>query len=186
MSCRSLGGGHAYGNPTLRKDQEMPKINDSTYPQEPVLVDGSYPATLKEVKEYTKTYEGRESARYAWIFDVEADEDALDDSIEVEIEDWEPSGHYEIAAHTGTTRSTKANSNWQKLGMDVFVPADCEDTDELIGAKCQVLVSSFVGNDGLTKNTVEKIRPSKKVAAGRGKKKEQVEIDESDFDDIPL
>lgn len=167
----------------------MPKINESSYSQGPILVDGLYPIKLKKVEEYTKTYDGKETNRWAWVFDVQADESALDDSVEVEIEGWEPSGHYEVAAHTGTTRSTKANSNWAKLGMDVIVPANVEDTEDLIGVEGTGFVSSFEAADGLTKNTIEKIRPAKK---GKKKetvpasKKDDVEINEQDFDVIPF
>lgn len=177
----------------------MAKLSESTYRQDPVLLDGYYPATLKEVTEYTKTYDGKETPRLAWIFDVEADEDALDDSIEVGIEDWEPTGHYEVAAHTGKNKSTKQNSNWYKLDMDVIVPQGVLDTDVLIGAACIVNVSSFVADDGLTKNTVEKVRKPKKGqkaaktlpeqqkrAADAKKPREEVEIDESDFSDLPF
>jgi hypothetical protein len=144
--------------PKPREEKRMPGLSESTYPQGPVLVDGYYPATLKEVTEYTKTYEGRETVRLAWIFDVEADEDAVDDTIEVEDPEYSFDGHFEIAAHTGAKKSKKANSNWAKLDMDMIVPEDCTDTDDVIGVKCIVNVSNFVGGDGLTKNTIEKTR----------------------------
>ena len=162
----------------------MPGLTESTYPQGPVLVDGYYPATLVEVKEYTKTYDGKETDRLAWVFDVEAPEDAMDDSVEVEDEEWSYDGHFEIAAHTGTNKSKKPNSNWHKLQMSTIVPDDCRDTDEVIGAKCVVNVSSFVSDDNMTKNTIEKIRPAKKGKA-KAAAKAQAEND-AEIDDLPF
>lgn len=172
----------------------MPGLSESTYPQGPVLVDGLYPITLKEVKEYTKTYDGKDSDRLAWIFDVEADESAVDDSIEIEDDDYKFSGHFEIAAHTGVTKSKKANSNWAKLNMDVIVPEDCKNTDDLIGVEAIGYVSSYEGNDGLTKNTIEKIsKPKEGKTAGKSNpvsntanKRDPVDLNEEDFNDIPF
>lgn len=155
----------------------MPQIAESTYPQGPVLVDGYYPATLTEVNEYTKTYEGRESTRLAWIFAVEAGEDAVDDSVEIEDPEYVYDGYFEIAAHTGGKRSTKSNSNWFKLDMDGFVPEGIKDTNDVLGAKCTVNVSSYTHEDGTVKNTIEKIRPPK-TGKGSGKKTAQMKAQE--------
>ena len=145
----------------------MPGLKESTYPQGPILADGYYPATLKEVTEYTKTYDGKESPRLAWIFDVEADEEAIDDAVEIEDEEYTFDGTFEIAAHTGINKSKAANSNWHKLSMSTIVPDDCKNTDDVIGAKCIVNVSSYVGEDNMHKNTIEKIRPPKACKAGK-------------------
>lgn len=164
----------------------MPEIAESTYPQGPVLVDGYYPATLKEVKEHTKIYDGREATRWAWIFDVEADQDAIDDSVKIEDAEYVYDGYFEIAAHTGSKRTTKENSNWFKLDMDVIVPEGLKHTDEVLGAKCIVNVSSFTAKDGTVKNTIEKIRPPKK-GKGSDKKTKQMKAEEQaevDFDDL--
>lgn len=165
----------------------MPGLSESTYPQGPVLVDGLYPIKLKDAKEYTKTYDGKESDRLAWIFDVAAEEDAVDDSIEIEDEEYKFDGHFEVAAHTGVTKSDKPNSNYAKLNMGLIVPDDCKNTDEVIGVEAIGYVSSFVASDGLTKNTIEKISLPKK---GKGKapatKAAPVELNENDFDDIPF
>lgn len=159
-------------------------------------MDGLYPGNLAEVVEYTKTYEGKETPRYAWVFDVQAGDDALDPDIDIEVDDWKPDGHYEIAAHTGVTKSQKANSNWQKLDMGVLVPDNVRNTDEVLGAPCMLFVSSFVGSDGLTKNTIEKVRKPRKgqkwTKPGEDAPDEPSESsaaeseEEKDFADIPF
>lgn len=166
----------------------MPGLSESTYAQGPVLVDGLYPIKLEDAKEYTKTYDGKESERLAWIFDVRAEEDAVDDSVTIEDEDYEFDGHFEIAAHTGKKKSKKANSNWAKLDMDVMVPEDCKNSDDVIGWEGIGYVSSYEASDGLTKNTIEKIRPAKKGKASKSPatKAAPVELNENDFDDIPF
>lgn len=171
----------------------MPKIKDSSYPQGPVLVDGYYPASLKEVKEYTRTYENGTSDRLAWVFDVEAGEDAIDENVEIMIEDFVPDGHYEMAAHTGANRSTKQTSRWKQIELDTIVPEDCTDTDEIVGSRCMVAISSYRDEkDGLVKNSIDKIRPpragkAKAVTGGSAKKKDaEIGVDESDFDEIPF
>lgn len=65
----------------------------TTYPQEPVIVDGIYSATLKDAVTYAaKDFDGNDIQKLAWTFDVEAPEDALDDDVETEIEGWTYSG----------------------------------------------------------------------------------------------
>lgn len=166
----------------------MPEISESTYPQGPVLVDGYYPAQLIDVREYKKTYEGREHDRLAWIFDVQADEGQLDDAIEIEDAQYEFDGHFEVAAYTGARKSNRSNSNWFKLDMNTLVGEGITDTDEVIGARCIVNVSSFTGEDGITKNTIEKIRPPKKNVGGKRAqaKVEEASEKEEDFADLPF
>lgn len=154
----------------------MSLLQEDRYPQGPVLIDGYYPATLAAVNKYTKVYDGKETPRLAWIFDVEAKESAVDDSIEIEDEAYVFHGHFEVAAHTGQKKSKQANSNWHKLSMSTIVPDDCKETDELIGTKCVVNVSSYESDDGLIKNTVEKVRPPKS-----SKKDEDFEADMADL-----
>lgn len=62
------------------------------------------------------------------------------------------------------------------------------DTDELAGLSCEAFIEEGENADGEPKNFVRKLRPAKKTKAGRGAKAEkaEVEIDESDFDNIPL
>lgn len=167
----------------------MPKI-ETGFPQEPVLIEDRYPATLKDVQEYTSIYEGVESQRLAWIFDVVADEDAIDDSIEIEIEGYEFSGHFEVARHTSFATGPKSNMRPLLEALVGEVPQKL-DTDDLIGLPCIVDVTSYETKGGQIRNVIEKVRPPKK-GQQRGRPKSPAlpsgaaDVDESDFDDIPI
>jgi hypothetical protein len=172
----------------------MPEIKTS-YPQEPVLLEDRYPATLKEVSEYTATYEGKETEKLAWIFDVEAPEDAIDPDVEIEIEDWEYSGKFEVARHTSYATGPKSNLRPLLEALLGEVPKKL-NTDDLIGLPAMVYVVSYETKGGQTANVIEKVSPPKKEQkAGKPKTKTQAQkieeaknadIDESDFDDIPF
>lgn len=164
----------------------MPKMNLNDFPQEVVLVEDRYPATLKEVTEYEKDYGDGPVSKLAWVFEVQAGEEAIDDSVDYE---GEASGVYEIAAHTSF--ATGPNSNFAKLNFPAFVGEDWSgDTDDLIGKSCIVDVTSYETKGGQIRNVIEKVRLPKKgqkvAAAKKPTKRDPVELNEEDFDDIPF
>lgn len=160
----------------------MPKMNLNDFPQEPVLLEDRYPAVLKECTEYEKDYGDGPVSKIAWVFEVSADEDAIDPDVEYEEE---PTGTYEIAAHTSF--ATGPNSNFAKLNFPAFVGEDWSgDTDELIGKECIVDVTSYETKGGQIRNVIEKVRvpkgKSKRTPATAAAAKEE----EADFSDIPF
>lgn len=162
----------------------MPQLNANDYAQEIVLLEDRYPATLKEVTEYEKDYGDGPVAKLAWVFEVKADEEAIDPDVEAE-ED--PTGVYEIAAHTSF--ATGPNSNFAKLNFPAFVGEGWSgDTDELIGKECIVDVTSYETKGGQTRNVIEKIRDAQK---GKGKaasikSTKANAANEADFNEIPF
>lgn len=160
-------------------------MNTGTFPQEPVLLEDRYPAKLLRVEEYEKTYDGETVPKLAWIFGVKADDSAIDPDIEYEAE---REGLLEIAAHTSF--ATGPNSTFTKLGFPAFVGDDWDgNTDSLIGKTCIADVTNYETKGGQTRNVIEKVRPQKK---GKGKtepsasKRDPVDPNEEDFDDIPF
>lgn len=162
----------------------MPKMNTGSFPQEPVLLEDRYPATLKECTEYEKDYGEGPVEKIAWIFDVTASEDAIDPDVKYESS---VSDSYEVAAHT--SKATGKNSTFARLNLGAWAGEGWDgDTDSLIGKEALVDVTSYQTVGGQTRNVIEKVRPAKKVkGAPTGKsKKAEITIDESDFEDIPL
>jgi hypothetical protein len=173
------------------------------YPQDAVILEGQYPATLKECTEYEKNYGDGPVPKVAWIFGVQADEEAVDDDVELGEDVEIPSDYvFEIAAHTSL--ATGPNSNFAKLNLPAWVGSDWDgDTDGLLGKKALVDVDQFTrSSDGKTQNVISKIREPRKSRRGRKSKDEEleaakddeggenkepeVEVDESDFEDIPM
>lgn len=168
----------------------------TTYPQEPVIVDGIYSATLKDAVTYAaKDFDGNDIQKLAWTFDVEAPEDALDDDVETEIEGWTYSGHFEIAFHTTFATGPKSKMRPMLEAVLGEVPKKL-NTDQMIGMPCQVYVSSFTRNSGNVSNGIEKVtKPKKGQKAGKPRTKTQSEkireaqnqtVDEGNFDDLPF
>ncbi len=165
----------------------MPKMKMNDFPQEPVLLEDRYPATLKECTEYEKDYGEGPVAKIAWVFEVEADENAIDPDVEYE---GEATGVYEIAAHTSF--ATGPNSNFAKLNFPAFVGEDWSgDTDDLIGKACIVDVTSYETKGGQVRNVIEKVRLPKagqrgKTATSRSRKEEAEAANAEEFDEIPF
>lgn len=158
----------------------MPQMNTS-FPQEAVLLEDRYPATLKECTEYEKDYGDGPVAKIAWIFEVSASEEALDPDVEFEV-DAQADKPFEIAAHTSL--ATGPNSNFAKLNFPAWVGEEWSgDTDELIGRTAIVDVTSYETKGGQVRNVIEKVRVPKK-AKGTKTKAEKEEAD--DFDAIPF
>lgn len=158
----------------------MPQMNTS-FPQEPVLLEDRYPAVLKECTEYEKDYGDGPVSKIAWVFEVQASEDALDPDVEFE-GDAQADKPFEIAAHTSL--ATGPNSNFAKLNFPAWVGEDWSgDTDELIGREAIVDVTSYETKGGQVRNVIEKVRVPKK----RGKAAEKAAREEAeDFDKIPF
>jgi hypothetical protein len=158
----------------------MPQMNTS-FPQEPVLLEDRYPATLKECTEYEKDYGDGPVSKIAWVFEVQASEDAIDTDVEFE-GDAEADKPFEIAAHTSL--ATGPNSNFAKLNFPAWVGEGWSgDTDELIGKECVVDVTSYETKGGQIRNVIEKVRVPKK---GRGAKTKAEKEEAEDFDSIPF
>jgi hypothetical protein len=160
----------------------MPKMNSGDATQEPVLVDDFYPGFLKEVTEYQKDYGDGPVDKLAWVFEVTADESALDEDVEPE----EPfTGTVDVAAHTSL--ATGPRSNFAKLNLPAFAGADWDrDTDSLIGRDCEVYVESYETKGGQTRNVVTKVKVSKKTAKARKQKAEaELAETEKEFENIP-
>lgn len=161
-----------------------PKMNLNDFPQEVVLLEDRYPATLKEVNEYEKDYGDGPVSKLAWIFEVVAEDSAIDPDIDL---DEEPTGVYEIAAHTSL--ATGPRSNFATLNFPAFVGEDWSgDTDDLIGKACLVDVTAYETKGGQTRNVIEKIRqPQKgKAKAGASKKNVADANSDADFDELQL
>lgn len=162
----------------------MPQLNTNNHAQEVVLLENRYPATLKEVTEYEKDYGDGPVPKLAWVFEVEADESAINPDVDTE-ED--PTGIYEIAAHTSF--ATGPNSNFAKLNFPAFVGEDWSgDTDDLIGKWCVVDVTSYETKGGQTRNVIEKVRQPQK-SAQKSNRRPMAKTDaanEEDFNKIPF
>lgn len=157
----------------------MPQMNMGDFPQEIVLLEDRYPAKLKECTEYEKDYGEGPVQKIAWIFEVEANEDAIDPDVD---SSEEHTGVYEVAAHTSL--ATGPNSNFAKLNFPAFVGEGWSgDTDDLLGRECVVDVTSYQTVGGQTRNVIEKLRLPKK-AKYTSKKAEAEEAE--DFSSIPF
>lgn len=164
----------------------MPKMNLNDFPQEQVLLEDRYRATLKECTEYTKDYGEGPVSKIAWVFTVEASDDAVDTSVEYE---GESTDVHEIAAHTSF--ATGPNSNFAKLNFPAFVGDNWSgDTDDLIGKSCIVDVTSYETKGGQTRNVIEKIRVPKatqKAGVAAQKTKKEIEAENAEeFNEIPF
>lgn len=164
----------------------MPQMNEGgEYRQEPILLEERYPATLHSIEEYERDYGDGPVQKLAWIFKVEAGEDAVDPDVEYE-EDF--TGVFEVAAHTSL--ATGDTSNFSKLGFWALAGEDWDyDTDALIGRECIVDVTSYEKKNGMTSNVVEKVRAPKKAkaTAGRTRKTEEAKKEEeADFENFPF
>jgi hypothetical protein len=157
-----------------------PKMNTG-FPQEPILLEDRYPAVLKECTEYEKDYGEGPVSKIAWVFEVNASEDAVDTDVEFEGET-EAGRPFEIAAHTSL--ATGPNSNFAKLNFPAWAGEGWDgDTDSLIGKEAIVDVTSYETKGGLVRTVFEKVRVPKKSAKA-SKKAEQEEAE--DFDKIPF
>lgn len=156
----------------------MPQMN-TQFPQEAVLLEDRYPATLKECTEYEKDYGDGPVSKIAWVFEVQASDEAIDPDIDFE-GDAQTGRPFEIAAHTSL--ATGPNSNFAKLNFPAWVGEGWSgDTDELIGREAIVDVTSYETKGGQVRNVIEKVRVPKK---GRKTKAEKEEAE--DFDSIPF
>lgn len=161
----------------------MPKMNTESFTKEPVLEADLYPAELVEVNEYEKDYGEGPVQKLAWVFKVTASKDAVEEDPEGTFD-----GTVEIALHT--SYATGKNSKFKSTGLKDVVPEDWDgDTDSLIGMEVTADVVQFKGQDGSLRNGIDKVRPpkkGKKAKAAPKNGKDDVTIDESDFEDIPL
>ena len=132
--------------------------------KETIIEDGWYPAEIGDIEERETQF----GEKLLFPFEVDAGDEGV-----VAIDAWiSPSDH--------------PKANLVKWGKQLFGDREF-DTDEFIGAKVEAFVEVGENKDGEPKNMVRKLRPAKK---GKGKApksgKAEVEIDESDFDSIPL
>jgi len=125
--------------PPDSKETQMPALRRKQLPQGRSSV-GYYlrPSRGQGIHE---TYIG-ETPRLAWIFDVESREGDIDDSMRDRNRGLS-SAVTSDAAHTGVLKSRGQLQLGQS--MDKLVGEGIVDTDELIGKKCVVNVSSFEG-----------------------------------------
>lgn len=159
----------------------MPKLNTESYAKEPIIEEDKYPATLKEVNEYERDFGEGPVQKLAWIFELEVSESAVESDPEGNFD-----GTVEAALHT--SYATGKNSKFKACGLKDLVPEDWDgDTDSLIGMQGMADVIQYTGNDGTTRNAIDRIRPPKKVKKAKATpKQDEVTVDESDFEDIPL
>ena len=162
----------------------MPKMTSTSFDRDPVIEEDRYPATLKEANEYEKEYNGEIKEKIAWVFEVEVDPSAIES---------DPDGAFngkavEIALHT--SKATGKNSKFKSAGLADVVPEDWDlDTDNCIGMEVMADVVQYTDGNGAIRNGIDKVRPPKK---GKKAKKEaapksgkdEVTLDESDFEDI--
>lgn len=159
----------------------MPQMNQSTFPQEAVLLDDNYPAKLLRIEEYEKTYDGVVTPKLAWIFGVKANDNAIDPDIEYEAE--HEGALFEIGAYTSF--ATGETSNFYKLGFPNVLPENWSgDTDELVGMTCTARVTSYTRDDK-TRNVIDKVSKPKKGKA-KAAAKTEAEVNEEDFADLPF
>lgn len=140
--------------------------------QGPILEDGErYPATLKGFGEF----EGQYGKQLVWQFVVDDDGESV-----------EAAGFTSYSMANGEKKSNLIKYSEALLGElpDEF------DLDDLIGKSCRVDVSNYTSStrkteDGtpIVKNKVTKVLPPKK---GQKASKEDVDLNEKDFEDIPF
>lgn len=156
-----------------------PSMNMTSYEKEPVLEEDKYPATLKEVTEYERDFGEGPVAKLAWVFDVSADEAAVEEDPEGKFD-----GTVEIALHTSF--ATGKNSKFVSSGLGGLVPEDWDgDTDALIGLKAMADVVQYEGRDGDTRNSIDRVRPPKKVRATSKAEKAEAE-NAAEIDEMPF
>lgn len=160
--------------------QMSPQMNEvgTQQVQGPVLLKGLYPAKLKKVEPYEgKLKDGSTVSKLAWVFQVKANDDDVDEDIEFE---GELTGFYEVAAHTYLARGD--GSKFAELGFSrIIEPNWTGNTDDVIGTNAQVFVSRYEKSNGFTNNVINDVdRPPKKGKA------EPVADDSEDFSDIPF
>jgi hypothetical protein len=162
----------------------VPKLNLNEFAQEPVLIEDRYPATLKEVTEYERDYGEGPVPKIAWVFEVEAPDSAIDPDVE---HDGEPTGTYEIAAHTSFATGPK--STFGRLGLRAWAGDDWSgETDDLLGNEAIVDVTSYSTKGGQTRNVIERVRVPKggKAKVASGVKRTAQEEEDIEFSDIPF
>lgn len=136
--------------------------------KETIIKDGWYPAEIGEVEERETKF----GDKLLVPFEVDDGDGGV-----VAIDAWiSPSDH--------------PKSNCVKWAKQLFGDREF-DTDEFTGQKVEAFVEEGETQDGESKNYVRKLRPLQaSEATGKAKKgggkKEKVEIDESDFEDIPF
>jgi hypothetical protein len=135
--------------------------------REEIIEDGWYPATIGDVEERETKF----GDKLLFPFEVDAGETGV-----VAIDAW-------------LTLSDHPKANLVKWGKQLFGDREF-DTDEFTDKTVEVFVEEGENNDGEPKNFVRKLRPlstEEEAPTKKSKgKKEEVEIDESDFDDIPF
>ena len=83
--------------------------------------------------------------------------------------------------------SDHPKSNMVKWGKALFGDR-AFDTDEFEGQTGEAFVEEGEDSEGQPKNFIRKVRPAKPAKNGKPPKgkKEDIQIDESDFEDLPL
>lgn len=155
-----------------------PSMNMTSYEKEPVLEEDKYPATLKEVTEYERDFGEGPVAKLAWVFDISAEADAVEEDPEGKFD-----GTVECALHTSF--ATGKNSKFVSSGLSALVPENWDgDTDALIGLKAMADVVQYEGRDGDTRNAIDRVRPPKKARATSKAEKAEAE-NAAELEEIP-
>ncbi len=156
---------------------------NNDFEKEAVLLEETYSATLKEVKEYERDFGEGPVQKLAWLFEINASEDDLDEDVEYEAEF---NGTIEVAAHTSF--ATGRNSKFTQIGLARFAGEEWDgDTDSLIGNACLLDVVQYKTQSGEVRNGVDRVKPPKKAkAAAKGKASKAEEEEEADFEKIPF
>ena len=129
--------------------------------KETIIEDGWYPAEIGQVEERETKF----GEKLLVPFEVDAGDDT-------------------IAIDAWLSVSDHPKSNLVKWAKQLFGDREF-DTDEFAGLRCEVFVAEGEDSEGSPKNFIRKLRPAMK-GKGKPKQDEDIGIDESDFEDIPL
>lgn len=155
------------------------KIQKKEYVEEQgtLLEDGErYPATLTGFGEIA---EGQFGPRLVWQFEIEEGGEVVEAAA---------FSSYSMAA--GKKKSNLIAWTEAILGE---IPEEGIELDDLVGKPCRVDINHYTKEStGITKNKVTNVLPPKKgqkarkVEAGPKPEKDEVTVDEKDFNDIPF
>jgi hypothetical protein len=126
---------------------------------EKVLEEETFEAILDRIEEITVTFAGEESERLMWCFIIP------------------PEGNVEVVGFTSRSPSTKAKAfAWATVLNPEIAKRKNWGPDDVVGKPCRVDVGVYKDSQGVEKNKVEKVKPTRR----------QVEAEEGEDFDIPV
>src|SRR5829696_3808050 len=128
-----------------------------------VLEEDTYDVTLDSIEMKTVTFQGEESERLLWRFLTEDDT--------------------EVVGFTSKSPSTKAKAyQWATAIMGQIDPRIGWGSEDVIGGACTVMLDVAEDAQGVEKNKVVKVRPSRKKSEANTNPSD----DRADSDRVPF